>query len=280
MNRIKEFFLLAVTTLLLSSCSKMITNAVVTPAVNNIQQQTDIQLVCDGAPSYLLMVDSLIAAHPGDQDFLRVGSQSFTGYVNALEQCGANQERIRVNSEKAKRYSMRLLDETTGLVKDRKNFDSRLAKLTKSDIPSLFWGGFGLLTWIQQQKGSPAAMAKLVTVEKVMRKIIELDETFHAGAAHLFFGGYLATKPPLLGGDPEKAKQHFEKALMIAERKFLLTQLTYAQTYARGQFNQELHDSLLKEILNFDLESAPEFSLSNRIAQEKARALLKEDYFM
>ena len=280
MKRFNIFFLLAVTILLLSSCTKMITNAVVTPAVNNIQQQTDIQLVCDGAPSYLLMVDSFIAANPDDEDFLRIGSQSFIGYVNALGQCGANAERIKVNSEKVKLYSMQLLDEAAGLVKDRKNFDNRLAKLNKGDIPSIFWGGFGLLTWIQQQNGSPAAMAQLVTVEKVMARIIELDETYHAGAAHLFFGGYLATKPPLLGGDPEKAKAHFEKALAIADRKFLLTQLTYAQTYARSKFDRKLHDSLLKEVLEFDLATAPEYSLSNRIAQEKAKALLEEDYFM
>ncbi len=274
------YIALGLTLLLLSSCTKMITKAVVTPAVNNIQQQTDIQLVCDGAPSYLLMVDAMVAGNPEDEDFLRIGSQSFIGYVNALNQCESSKEKIRVNSDKAKLYGLRLLDQTTSLLKEPKAFNSNLQKTSKGDVPSLFWGGYGLLTWIQQQNGSPAAMAKLITVEKIMQRVLELDETYQGAGAHLFFGGYLATKPALLGGNPEKARLHFEQALKIGERKFLLTQVTYAKTFARSKFDQKLHDSLLKEVLEFDLNSAPEFGLSNRIAQEKAKELLEEDYFL
>ena len=271
---------LGLAVLMLSSCTKMISKAVVTPAVNNIQQQTDIQLVCDGAPSYLLMVDAMVASNPEDEDFLRIGSQSFIGYVNALNQCDGSKDKIKVNSEKAKLYGLRLLDQTASLLKEPREFNNNLEKTTKSDVPSLFWGGYGLLTWIQHQNGSPIAMAHLITVEKVMQRVLELNETYQGAGAHLFFGGYLATKPPLLGGDPDKAKMHFEQALAIGKRKFLLTQVTYAKTYARSTFDQKLHDSLLMEVLEFDLNSAPEFGLSNRIAQEKAKELLDEDYFL
>jgi hypothetical protein len=43
--------------------------------------------------------------------------------------------------------------------------------------------------------------------------------------------------------------------------------------------DQELHDRLLQEVLAFQLDSAPEFGLSNRIAMNRARRLLDENYF-
>jgi hypothetical protein len=43
--------------------------------------------------------------------------------------------------------------------------------------------------------------------------------------------------------------------------------------------DQELHDQLLKEVLAFPQDSAPEFGLSNQIAVSKAKRLLKENYF-
>ena len=225
------------------------------------------------------MVDSMIAGNPESEDLLQIGSQAFVGYVNALEQCGASRERLTTNSDKAKLYGTKLLEQVMAYKSAPKDIDKNLASLSKSDVPDLFWGTLGLLTWIQQQQGSPAAMADLITVEKNMTRILELDETYQAGSAHLFFGGYYAIKPAALGGSPEKARYHFEKALEMADRNFLLTQVTYARTYARVMFDQELHDRLLLEVLNYPENTAPEYGLSNHIAKEKAQQLLDEEYF-
>ncbi len=43
--------------------------------------------------------------------------------------------------------------------------------------------------------------------------------------------------------------------------------------------DQELYDRLLKEVLAFPLDSAPEFGLSNQIAVNRAKRLIKENYF-
>ena len=83
----------------------------------------------------------------------------------------------------------------------------------------------------------------------------------------------------MFGGRPDLSQEHFEKALEYSDRKFLMAQTTYAETYARATFDQELHDTLLKEVLSFPLDSIPEFGLSNRIAVAKAKKLLEENYF-
>ena len=264
----------------LTSCSSYITSSFVQPAVGNLRQQTDLELVCEGAPAYLLMIDSMIASSPDNRQLLRAGTQSYTGYAAALSECGKSDERIAVISDKSHLYGTRLLSQFLPMEKEYgEEFDSKLAKLDKDDLPFVFWGTFGWVSWVQTQEGAPAAMADLVIIEKIMSRLLELDETFEAGSIHLFFGGYHAAKPALLGGRPDLSRSHFDKALVISNRNFLLIQTTYAATLARQTMDKELHDRLLDEVIRFPIDSAPEFALSNRIAVKRAYRLLKDDYF-
>ena len=112
-----------------------------------------------------------------------------------------------------------------------------------------------------------------------MARLLELDESYQGGSIHLFFGAYYAAKPEMFGGNMQKSADHFDRALAISGRKFLLTHVTYAEKLARMTMNRDLHDSLLGEVLAFPLASAPEFGLSNRIAKNRAEKLLAENYF-
>lgn len=265
----------------LSSCSMLISNTIIEPTVSNLQQQTDLDLACEGAPAYLLMIDSMIAGDPDSKDLLRIGSQAYSGYVTAMAECGLPKERINTVAEKGRLYGTTLLATMLplGPETEEDEFAKRLGKLSSCQVPNLFWGTIAWLNWIQTEKGAPAAMADLIFVEKIMARLLELDDTFQAGSSHLFFGAYYATKPPMFGGDPEKSKGHFEKALAISDRNFLIIQTTYAETLARQLFDKDLHDRLLNEVIDFPLGDAPEFSLSNQVAKRKARRLLDEDYF-
>ncbi len=267
--------------LCLTSCTRLLTITVIEPTVANLQQQTDLDLVCEGAPAYLLMIDSMIASSPKDRSLLRTGAQSYSAYTAALAECGAEQKRIMVIADKARLYGTTLIDL---LLADNASsrldvLERELAGAARSDVPSLFWGSMAWLTWIQQQQGAPKAMADLLSVEKIMTRLLELDETYQAGSIHLFFAGLQATRPAMLGGDPEGSRRHFEQALAISRRQFLLVQTSYAELLARQTLDQELHDRLLKEVLDFPLASAPAFALGNQIAKRKAAHLLAEDFF-
>ncbi len=274
-------FLLICLCFCLSSCSSLVTT-VMRPAIGNLQQQTDVVLVCEGAPAYLLMIDSMLVSSPKNRKLLQTGAQSYSAYAMALEDCGgADDQRITRISQKAKLYGLRLLRLYLPLDSGENPdvLDQKLAGLDRGDVPDIFWGTFGWLSWVKNQKGSPEAIADLVFIEKIMARLLELDESYQGGSIHLFFGTYYAAKPAMFGGRPDLSKMHFERALALSKRRFLLTQTTYAETLARATFDQELHDRLLQEVLAFPLDSAPEFALSNHIAVDRAKRLLKENYF-
>ncbi|MGB3210627.1 MAG: TRAP transporter TatT component family protein [Desulforhopalus sp.] len=276
-----SFLLLICCAFFLSSCSNLVTSFI-RPAIGNIQQQTDIDLVCEGSPAYLLMIDSMLVSSPENRNLLLSGTQSFSAYATALEECGGvDDKRITPIAEKAKLYGTRLLRHylPQGTGTDYEALDHELAKLDKSDVPYVFWGTFGWLTWVQNMKDSPEAIADIVIIEKIMARLLEIDESYQGGSIHLFFGGYHAAKPAMFGGRPDLSKFHFEKALQLSNRRFLLTQTTYAETLARATLDEDLHDKLLKEVIAFPLDSAPEFGLSNQIAVNRAKRLLEENYF-
>ncbi|HBS41153.1 MAG TPA: hypothetical protein DEA26_00630, partial [Oceanospirillales bacterium] len=86
--------------------------------------------------------------------------------------------------------------------------------------------------------------------------------------------------PPSLGGKPEVGREHFEKAIALTEGHHLMAKVLFAKQYARLMFDQDLHDSLLEEVL----AAEPEYdglTLINGLAQRQAQELLDEssDYF-
>lgn len=264
----------------LSSCSSLMTG-MIEPTVGNLQKETDLDLVCEGAPAYLLMIDSMIASDPDNPALLQMGAKSYSASVAAMTECGAKTDRLAALADKARLYGTTLLGRDLPLApKDSiGDLNQALQGMETSKVPELFWGALGWTTWIRQQHGTPASIADSVKVERIMLRLEELDDTFQQGSIHLFFGAYYAAKPPMFGGRPDLSRMHFEKALAISHHSFLLIQTTYAETYARLTMDKELHDRMLKEVLDFPLNKAPDLALSNQIAKRKAKRLLADGFF-
>jgi hypothetical protein len=224
----------------------------------------------------------MLVSSPDSQSLLMTALQSYSGYITALNECQKlNKARAAALSAKSRLYGQQLLQQflplQNGQVLD--NFDEDLQSMDADDVPYLFWGAYGWLTWVRNQSGSPAAIVDLLTIEKIMARLLELDESYQGGSIHLFFGGYHAAKPAMFGGRPDLSEKHFKRAIELSGGNFLLAQTTYAETYARATFNKELHDRLLQEVIKFPLEKAPEYGLSNTIAVNRATRLLAENYF-
>ncbi len=270
------FFLL----FLVGGCSP--TTRLISSLTTNLNRQSDIELVCEGAPAFLLIIDSMIIDDPKNSQLLLNGVQAYTAFDTVTDQCG-RPERSGALSAKAHTYGMALLQEETGITREMglPEFAKALQETKKSEVGPLFWGGYGWALWIAAQNGSPAAMADLPRVEELMQRVVALDDTYYRGGAHLFLGIYYGSKPKMYGGNPELARQNFERALAINHRSFLPVQVAYAEYYARPVMDRELYRSLLEEVLAFDLADKPELTLSNQIAKRRAHKLLDsiDEYF-
>jgi hypothetical protein len=121
------------------------------------------------------------------------------------------------------------------------------------------------------------ALADLSKVQALIEFVAEMNPSFYHGGAYLFLGTIEGSTPKALGGNPDKAKEYFEKCLAVNGGKFLMTQVYYARTYAVATQDQPLFESLLKQVENASIDDVPEIRLANVVAKQKARRLLAQE---
>ncbi|MEJ2657274.1 MAG: TRAP transporter TatT component family protein [Desulfobacterales bacterium] len=278
-------FCILVIILLLAGCSLFISSASVDMTQNlsrAISNNDDLATVKAGGPAYLLMVDSLLYRDPDNESLLRGAANIYTAYTNVFVK---DKERAGRLTDKALDYAFRATcvrrPETCQFrTKSYKDFKDVLSHLKKNDVPDLFTLGSAWAAWIQTHREDWNAVAEISRVESIMKRVVDLDELYQDGAAHMYLGVLATFVPPALGGNPDVGRRHFERALEISKNKNLMVKVMYARYYARLMFDRKLHDRLLHEVLDAETH-VPGYTLVNTLAQERARELLKngEDYF-
>ena len=112
-------------------------------------------------------------------------------------------------------------------------------------------------------------------VFSVMQRCLELDEDFFFGAAHRYFGAFYAKAPDWAGGDLNKSKEHFDKAIEMAPNYFG-TRILMAQLYTTKVEDEDLFQELLQYVIDSDPNSLPAVAPENALDQEVAKQLLEE----
>jgi len=271
--------------LLLAGCSALISSATVDMTAGLSQailNNNDLATVETGAPAYLLMVDSLLYRDPESEPLLREAASIYTAYTDVFVKDVARAQKL---TDKALGYAFKAVCVGRAQAcslrrKDFQEFEKIVSVLQLKDVPSLYALGAAWAAWIQVRRQDWNAVADIARVETIMQRVVELDELYQDGAAHLYLGVLSSFIPPALGGKPKTGRRHFERALEISHGKNLMVKVMFARHYARLMFDRDLHDRLLNEVL----EAAPDvpgYVLANTLAQKQARELLKsaEDYF-
>jgi hypothetical protein len=111
----------------------------------------------------------------------------------------------------------------------------------------------------------------------MMQRVLELDDDFYYGGAHMFFGVYYGGRSPLLGGNHELAEQHFSKAAAINQDRLLIVDLLQAEFLDRQRLDQAGFNKRLTRIIEAPDNLYPEMALVNGIAKQRARHLLTLD---
>jgi len=285
MQQLAFRLLLAVFLIGLSGCSAMMSSATGSFAnslTNGILNQDDPQIVADGAPAYLLMIDGMIGDHPDDVTLLSAGAKLYGAYASVFVD---DPKRALLMTEKALNYSSRALCgklKTVCAQRDKpyEQYQQSLQSVGKADLPLVYNFAVNWAGWIRARADDWNAIGSLPKVRASLERIVALDPMFDNGGAQLYLGVMATLLPPALGGKPEVAKRYFDAALEISGGRNLMVKVMYAERYARMIFDRQLHDRLLNEVLKAETR-APGFTLMNTLAKEQAAKLLAsgKDYF-
>ena len=246
-------------------------------------KQSDLKLVREGMPSYLMLIDGMVEAVPANKRLLITAAQSYASYASAFIQDEDKAYAIELYA-RAKSYALRALEQNgfrDPLTRAFEDFEAGLKMTQKKDVPYLFWAASCWGSWINLNRRSMAAMAELPRVVAMMRRVLVLDEAFYYGGAHVFMGIMEASKPSVAGGSLNLARNHFLKAIDLGEGKFLMAKVYYADLYARKAFDRDLYLATLEEVLNTPVDIVPELTLLNSVAHTKAQKMISaaDDYF-
>ncbi len=266
--------------LLLGACS-------VTQLPDNLSRamlnQDDPEVVADGAPAYLLMLDALILTYPENERFLLAGAQLYGAYAGVFAQDEAQAQSM---ADKALEYARRALCEYDSDACDLVDgpADELKRGLTlnydEDDVDIFYAYGAAWAGWIQANTSDWNAIAQVSKVKNLMEWVESYDEGYDNATVQVYLGVLTTQLPPSVGGKPEIGKAHFDKAIALSDGKHLMAKVLYAKQYARLMFEQELHDDLLQQVIDAD-PYAEGLTLINRLAQRQADRLLAEsaDYF-
>ncbi len=274
--------LILIAAMQLAGCASLISKRAADTLAAAVLNQTSPELVAQGLPAYLLLVDGFIFQSPDNADLLAAGAQLFSLYGSRF----SPSETLAVElTAKARRYGARAMClsyapscDWDGMPYD--DFVSQLEEIDPDQIDYLYSFALGWLSYLDATSSDWSAVAELPWVEAAMSRALALDETYQDGAIHGYMGILNALRPPALGGRPDDARRHFERAIELSAGRDLSIKVEFARRYGRLMYEQDLHDRLLQEVLDAPVEQAG-FTLFNSLAKEEAARLLatSSEYF-
>jgi hypothetical protein len=165
---------------------------------------------------------------------------------------------------------------------NREELETLFKEPDKKGLDSLLWTTVSWSSWINLNLHKPSAIVQLGVVQLCIDKLTEKEPDLFYGLPYLLKGVILSARSPMLGGDYEKSKEYFDKALLSGNRNLFLSQYFYARYYCIGTQNKEMFTSLLTEIINKNKEYPNDLCLLNMVIRIKAETLLNnvDDYFI
>ena len=247
-----------------------------------VLNQNDPETVRDGAPAYMLLLDSFLEGSPDDPELLGAAANLYASYGAVFADDPARAARL---TERARGYAARAIcleyDAACGwpgMPYDA--FAATLPGLTSDHADAAYSYAMASLASIRAHSDDWNALAELPHVEALLERYLDLAEAGNEGQVYTWLGILATLRPPALGGQPEQGRAYFERAVELTNGRDLSVKVEFARGYARLLYDRELHDRLLHDVMAADPE-VPGLTLTNVLAQRDALVLLAsaDDYF-
>lgn len=286
-NLFRLFLILAACSLA-SACSinQMMVRAslpMIEGGITALNMETDLELAENAIPTNIELLEGMIVIDPENITLHNYAAQAYYGLGY-----GFNEDQ---RPERASNFYRRGLKHGLAALSSNgldnafsiplEQLENELKETEKDDVATLFWTASNWAKWIDMNRDSPEIIAQLPRPTALMQRVLELDETFYYGGAHMYFGVYYGGRSPMFGGDFDKAENHFDRAREITDGKLLVADLLQAQFLSRQKFDEEDFTNRLAKIIEAPDDLYPELALLNAICKKKAEILLgmKESWF-
>lgn len=246
----------------------------------------DPELIRAALPFSLKTIESLLQASPNHKGLLLTACSGFTSYANAFVQLDAEaiessnyeeSERLKARARRlylrGRDYCLRRLELKRPGLRDALSKDPATALGTvKYDVDEIYWLGAAWGSAIAIGVDQPDLVADFPVVRTLMERALAIDERYADGAIHEVFIT-LDGMSPSMGGDPARARRHFERAVELSKGKSASAYVAMAASVAQPAQNKEEFLKLLDQALAVNPDDVPANRLATIIAQKRARIL-------
>jgi hypothetical protein len=244
-------------------------------------EECDSRMAEQSLPANLKFMEGLLNNDPHNPQLLTALCSGYSGYALLFVEAEDSKRASRLYL-RARTYGFGALDGTgVSASPPLEQAEQFLRNLRADKLEALFWTTMAWMSWINLNLDQPAALAQTRLAQRYLERVLEMDPGFLHGAPHILMGTTYAARPKMLGGDPARARRHFEAARELSAGKFLLAPYYEARYYAVQVQDKELFTTLLQEIEDTAPDQLREVCLINAVVKEKAKRLAarKEELF-
>ena len=281
----KKALLICVVAVSLSGCASLMSSAasgLADSISESVLNQDDPETAKAALPTFMVLIDGFITDNPEDPEILASGATLYASYGAIFADDEVRASRL---TARARGYALQAMcvsyapacswpDDTYD------EFVASLEGVGPKLSETLYTYGFASLAFLRAHSSDWNSLAELPQITELFNHYMNISGDEVNGAVYTYMGILLTLRPPALGGEPEKAREYFEKGIALTDGKDLSAKVEFARGYAKLLYERELHDRLLNEVMEAD-PYQDGFTLSNVLAQEQAAVLLAEadDYF-
>ena len=276
---------MALLLVLTSGCASLMSSAATGLADSlsvAVLNQNDPETARAAIPAYMVLLDGILESNPDDPELLGAAATMYATYgaVFAENELRASRLTTRARSYALHAMCITYAESCNWPALNYDDFVASVQGVRPKHADVLYTYGYASLVYLRAHGSEMSTLAELPEIEALFYHYLDIAGDQVTPSTHTYMGIMLTLRPPALGGRPEEAREHFEKAIALTGGRDLGAKVEFARGYAKLLYDRELHDQLLNEVVAADPNEYG-LTLSNILAQEDAAQLLEEadDYF-
>ncbi len=243
--------------------------------------KTDLETFDTAMPPHLQYLDTLIKPSTEDVKLFTRVSGAYYGYAHCFVEDRDRKEAAALYL-KGRDYALnelryyRIFDTAFTYKQSIEAFRQALIdSFSKANVPLVYWAAMNWTGWITVNLNKPEAVADIPRAIAMLEYVDSYDQSYGNGSVHAALGTLCAARSKAKGGDPDRAREEFEKAFSASFSSTLTYQVSFAKYYSYQARNRELFQKTLESVAEKPENFSPDMNFVNEVARKKARALLK-----